>query len=365
MQERLSKHVDQVVGCSIAFILIIEDIAYTLNIGNLNLLLRHEGKVYRLSKESRLSQDTLTSCPLNFLGNRPGQRELVVDDMAEIKLNLGDRLVLASDGMSLSAKQWGEVLCQEQEQASCGKKLFELAQERNPMDNKTLIVLDVVEPEVEVKDEKVEQSAKTEAEEHPVAGEHQTSKQSAINLDFLVTNEEETNSLHVSEQTDKQEDENLLDRFTLANFDPEQHRNLDRYEDVDDIYREGSYQLNNDPFYRNSDDYYENEDDAYALGYEATEDVAYNDDYDYEPDYDLEQPAQAKYRKRRKKHEVAKSRSKAKKQRRKNPQHRQLPETKMSLGSRFGAGVKLFFQSLGFGILLGFLLMLLAYIFLW
>lgn len=143
LKQRLRRGLDPA-GCSLAMLLFAGDSCYSLSIGNCRIYLYREHKLYRMTKDHVLPDDS-DSRPLLFLGNHPGVHHLRAQNLRSMKIKPGDRFFLMSDGVTSALSdqdiQW--VLDKPSPIQSYVESLFLNARRYDARDNQSILGLEV------------------------------------------------------------------------------------------------------------------------------------------------------------------------------------------------------------------------------
>ncbi|MDO5015688.1 MAG: protein phosphatase 2C domain-containing protein [Eubacteriales bacterium] len=143
LQQRLRRNPDPA-GCSFAMLLFAGDSCYSLSIGNCRIYLYREQKLYRMTKDHVLPDDS-DSRPLLFLGNHPGVHHLRAQNLRTMKIRPGDCFFLMSDGVTSALSdqdiQW--VLDKPSPIQSYVESLFLNARRYDARDNQSILGLEV------------------------------------------------------------------------------------------------------------------------------------------------------------------------------------------------------------------------------
>lgn len=122
--------------------------AYLLREGKLTQLTEDQTAIAELVREGRISPEEAYEHPWrNRVLQALGNQEDIVVQMLSVRLQLGDRILLATDGLTDELTDAGirDVLATHPDPEDAGRELIERAKEAGGSDNITALIVDVTE----------------------------------------------------------------------------------------------------------------------------------------------------------------------------------------------------------------------------
>lgn len=144
LRERLSRHAGEVVGASLALLLFAGERCFAMSLGTCAIDLYRQGKLYRMCPGENLRLGERV--PHNILGYRPHGQLLQIGGLQQMLVQAEDRFLLMSDGIWQAAGM-GEIQWIFNKPAPLSmqtQNIFEHARRNNPLDNQTVLGLEVV-----------------------------------------------------------------------------------------------------------------------------------------------------------------------------------------------------------------------------
>lgn len=138
--ELLSRSYGQA-GCSVALLLIVDTAAYTMTLGSASIYVCRNDELYLQAAP----QEHPDGRPLIYLGRRSDNDVPVAQNIKKLDIETNDRFLLLTDGVyrSLTSADIRAALTEQQAFTSAIDKLFDVAVEKDPSDNKTMVAVKV------------------------------------------------------------------------------------------------------------------------------------------------------------------------------------------------------------------------------
>lgn len=142
LKERLARYKDKRVGCSLAFVLVNGSKAYTFSIGTNRIYFIRNNHIYRMTKDHRRKG---SKEPALYLGNFSDSSYLTPQNLNQVKLQEGDKILLVSDGFYQNYNDQEILEKVQQSDTFIRSMLFyeKQLEEKNIVDDHTILALQI------------------------------------------------------------------------------------------------------------------------------------------------------------------------------------------------------------------------------
>ncbi|HHU12695.1 MAG TPA: hypothetical protein GXZ64_05660 [Clostridiaceae bacterium] len=140
--ELLSRSFGQA-GCSVALLLLVDTVAYTMSLGSASVYVSRNGELHLQAAP----QEDADGNPLIHLGRRPDHDVPVAQNIKKLEIEADDRFLLLTDGAyrTLAASEIKTAMTDQQAFSSSIDHLFDLAAKKDAGDNRTLLAVKVLD----------------------------------------------------------------------------------------------------------------------------------------------------------------------------------------------------------------------------
>lgn len=130
-------------GCSVALLLLVDDVAYTMSLGSASVYVLRDGQLY----VQAAPQEDESGAPLIHLGKRQADDVPVAQNIKKLDLLADDQFFLMTDGMYRNLSLWElrEAVVVDLPFKARVEDLFASAIAKNDRDNKTLVAVKIQE----------------------------------------------------------------------------------------------------------------------------------------------------------------------------------------------------------------------------